>query len=75
MNPLNPYFGATIGRVANRIGYAKFTIDDVQYNLSKNEGKHTLHGGFVGFDKVLFIPFFQLSKINMFIIRYFGTIM
>lgn len=51
-NPLNPYFGATIGRVANRVGFAKITIDDVQYDLSKNHNKHLLHGGFVGFDKV-----------------------
>lgn len=52
MNPLNPYFGATVGRVANRVGYARITIDDVTYNVSANLGQHQLHGGFKGFDKV-----------------------
>lgn len=52
MNPLNPYFGATVGRVANRVGYARITIDNVTYNVSANLGKHQLHGGFKGFDKV-----------------------
>lgn len=52
MNPLNPYFGATVGRVANRIGLSRMTIDGVTYNLAANSGKHQLHGGFKGFDKV-----------------------
>ncbi|KAJ8936761.1 hypothetical protein NQ318_023198 [Aromia moschata] len=52
LNPLNPYFGATVGRVANRVGYARITIDDTTYNVSANLGKHQLHGGFRGFDKV-----------------------
>lgn len=52
LNPLNPYFGATVGRVANRIGYARITIDDETYNITANLGEHTLHGGIKGFDKV-----------------------
>lgn len=48
----NPYFGATIGRVANRIGGGKFTIDGVEYHVTKNwENRHQLHGGLIGFDK------------------------
>ncbi len=43
--------GAIIGRVANRIGGASFTMDGVKYNLPKNDGENTLHGG-VGFDRV-----------------------
>lgn len=46
----NPYFNAVIGRVANRIGGAKFTLDGKEYNLYKNDGDNSLHGGKVGFD-------------------------
>jgi aldose 1-epimerase len=49
----NIFAGATVGRFANRISGAKFKIDDKNYELSKNEGKNLLHGGQIGFDKVL----------------------
>lgn len=50
----HPYFGCIVGRVANRIGGAKFTLDGVEYQLAKNDnGIHHLHGGNVGFDKVV----------------------
>ena len=39
------YLGATCGRYANRIKNAQFKIKGVNYKLSKNEGKNTLHGG------------------------------
>ncbi|XP_077301905.1 galactose mutarotase [Arctopsyche grandis] len=48
----NPYFGATVGRVANRTGNAKFLLNCQVYNLSKNRGENHLHGGIKGFDKV-----------------------
>jgi len=48
---LNPYMGATIGRVGNRIGGGKFSLNDKTYNLYKNDGEHSLHGGRRGFDK------------------------
>ena len=48
-----PYFGALIGRYANRIGNAKFTLDGTTYKLAANDGKNTLHGGLKGFDKVV----------------------
>ncbi|NCB01380.1 MAG: galactose mutarotase [Spirochaetia bacterium] len=49
------YFGAIIGRVANRIGNAHFILDGVEYSLDKNNGTyHTLHGGFDGFDNRVF---------------------
>ncbi|CAK9796835.1 Galactose mutarotase [Anthophora plagiata] len=41
----NPYFGATIGRVANRIKNAEFTLNGEKYYLTKNQGENTLHGG------------------------------
>ncbi|XP_011633639.1 aldose 1-epimerase isoform X2 [Pogonomyrmex barbatus] len=44
----NPYFGATIGRVANRIGKATFVVDGQRYNVSKNIGEDSLHGGING---------------------------
>lgn len=47
------YLGATIGRYANRIGGAKFSIDGTEYRITANEGRNTLHGG-VGFDKKKF---------------------
>lgn len=65
LHPLNPYFGATVGRVANRIGYATIKIDDNKYQLSKNLGQHMLHGGFRGFDKVNWDAHIQGSKVIM----------
>ncbi|HUC98132.1 MAG TPA: aldose epimerase family protein, partial [Candidatus Polarisedimenticolaceae bacterium] len=49
----HPYFGSLIGRYANRIAGASFTIDEKPYRLSANEGRNHLHGGRMGFDKVL----------------------
>ena len=45
------YFGATIGRFANRIGGAHFTLDGKTYALALNDKPNSLHGGLVGFDK------------------------
>jgi aldose 1-epimerase len=47
------YFGANVGRCANRIANASFTLDGKEYKLFANNGKHSLHGGKVGFDKVV----------------------
>ncbi|MEO7983727.1 MAG: aldose epimerase family protein [Bacteroidota bacterium] len=46
-----PWFGAAVGRHANRIKNAEFEIDGKKYFLSKNRGDHQLHGGSTGFDK------------------------
>ena len=45
------YLGAVVGRCANRISNATFTLNDVEYQLTKNDGENTLHGGLIGADK------------------------
>ncbi|MFH9753352.1 galactose mutarotase [Streptomyces griseus] len=47
----NPYFGAVVGRYANRIGGASFVLDGRTHRLTANEGGNHLHGGARGFDK------------------------
>ena len=47
------YLGALIGRYANRIGKARFSLGGVDYPLAANEGENHLHGGLIGFDKVI----------------------
>lgn len=49
----HPYFGATVGRFANRIAGGKFSIDGNVVQVTQNEGENILHGGKKGFDKQL----------------------
>lgn len=48
-----PYFGATIGRVGNRIAKGQFTLEGKQYQIPINNGKNALHGGKKGFQDVV----------------------
>jgi aldose 1-epimerase len=50
----NALLGATVGRVANRIAGAQFTLNGITYNLDRNDGKNSIHGGFNGFHTKIF---------------------
>ena len=52
------YLGVTVGRVANRIGRARFTLNGTTYALPKNDGENHLHGGLIGLHTI----FWQLVQ-------------
>lgn len=63
LKPENAYFGATIGRVANRIRNGEMTVEGIKYKLPTNDGSNHLHGGTRGFDKVLWESHVQGNKV------------
>ena len=60
----HPYFGAIVGRYANRIDNGKFILNNVEYNPAVNNNE-LLHGGIKGFDKVNWEVVFMILKINV----------
>lgn len=58
----NPYFGALVGRYANRIANARFSLDGKTYHLHANNGQNTLHGGEHSFDKAVWQPAVQTGQ-------------
>lgn len=63
ISPSNSYFGATVGRCANRIKRGKMTIEGVTYQLATNDGLNHLHGGIKGFDKVIWEYYVTDNKV------------
>lgn len=53
VHALNPHLGATLGRYANRIADGAFSLDGVDYRLDVNNGPNTLHGGSLGWDRLI----------------------
>ena len=58
----HPYFGASCGRVSNRVAGGAFEIDGKSYQLARNNGDNHLHGGTVGFDKQLWKALPRLTE-------------
>jgi aldose 1-epimerase len=58
----NGYLGAIIGRYANRIARGRFRLEGREIILGRNDGENHLHGGHVGFDKVLWSPRVRITN-------------
>jgi len=56
VNGRGTYFGALIGRFANRIAKGRFTLEGATYEIPVNNGTNSLHGGFTGFDQQVWTP-------------------
>ncbi len=65
----NRYFGAVVGPYANRIANGQFSLQGITYQLTQNRGNHSIHGGYVGLDKVIWKTQF-LTQVNKLILSY-----
>ena len=62
----HPFFGALVGRFANRIGKARFSLDGTEIQLAQNNGENHLHGGIRGFDKKVWqSEVFQIGRAHV----------
>jgi aldose 1-epimerase len=68
-----PFFGAAIGRYANRIKNASFKIDEQEFHVSKNWGNDQLHGGVDGFDKKVWEQVSFDEESNILELKYLST--
>lgn len=64
----HPYFGAVVGRVANRIAEGKFSLEGKEYQLAINNGPNSIHGGINGFDKKLWTPEVLPNGVRFFLV-------
>lgn len=62
----NPYYGAVIGRFANRIDRGRFSLNGVPYQLGCNNGHHHLHGGVMGFHNQVWECITQTEQVLVF---------
>lgn len=70
----NPYFGATVGRVANRIANGEFGLNGKTYQLARNwNGLHHLHGGLIGFDKLNWTTHVEGTTVKMTLLSVDGS--
>ena len=65
------FFGATIGRYANRIANGRFSLNGVEYQLAQNSPPSHLHGGIKGFHKVVWQPRTQGNQDSVSVILYY----